>query len=62
MANPVLLTLVMLAVAFRLAVWLSPRALNYYGARMVARAAALEASRMTYQRVMLERLGAPKEA
>lgn len=60
--NAILLTLVVLAATFCVAVWLSPRALNYYGARMVARAAALAASRMTYQRVMLERLGAPKEA
>ncbi len=62
MVNAILLTLVLLALAFCLALWLSPKALNYYGERMLARAAALEASRMTYQRVMLARLGMRKAA
>lgn len=56
MVNVVLLAMVLLACAFGIAVWLSPKALRYYGSRMVARAAALEAARAIYQRVMMARL------
>lgn len=56
MVNVALLAMVLLACAFGIAVWLSPKALRHYGSRMVARAAALEASRAIYQRVMVARL------